>query len=160
MIYMDFLLPPCLQVPRSSPKLPDVTMVLSWGTHGRLTAAKIKSLSSSGLYGDGGTLYLNIAPRGSKSWIQRITINGKRRDIGLGGYPLVSLAEARDKAFQNRKLARSGGDPLAAKRRVNVPTFREAGGTDLRGEPRALAQRQGREDLDAAVGAPRLQTTG
>ena len=93
---------------------------------GRLTAVKIKSLSESGLYGDGGTLYLNIAPRGSKSWIQRITINGKRRDIGLGGYPLVSLAEARDKAFQNRKLARSGGDPLAAKRRVNVPTFREA----------------------------------
>ena len=93
---------------------------------GRLTAAKIKSLANAGLYGDGGTLYLNIAPRGSKSWIQRITINGKRRDIGLGGYPLVSLAEARDKAFQNRKLARSGGDPLAAKRRVNVPTFREA----------------------------------
>lgn len=93
---------------------------------GKLTAAKIKSLSNPGLYGDGGTLYLNVAPGGSKSWIQRITINGKRRDIGLGGYPLVSLAEARDEAFQNRKLARGGGDPLAAKRRVRMPTFREA----------------------------------
>ena len=97
----------------------------------RLTAAKIKSLTNAGLYGDGGTLYLNIAPRGSKSWIQRITINGKRRDIGLGGYPLVSLAEARDKAFQNRKLARSGGDPAGRKaqgQRADLPGSR---GTDL-----------------------------
>ena len=93
---------------------------------GKLTAAKIKSLSKPGLHGDGGTLYLSVAPGGSKSWIQRFTIKGKRRDIGLGGYPLVSLAEAREATFENRKLARSGGDPLAAKRRVMAPTFREA----------------------------------
>ncbi|MCY4495878.1 MAG: integrase arm-type DNA-binding domain-containing protein [Rhodospirillaceae bacterium] len=92
----------------------------------RLTSAKIKSLSVPGLYGDGGTLYLSVSPGGSKSWIQRITINGKRRDLGLGGFPLVSLAEARDKAFENRRLARRGGDPLAAKRKVRMPSFREA----------------------------------
>ena len=92
----------------------------------RLTAERVKSLSKPGRYGDGGTLFLNIAPGGSKSWIQRVTINGVRRDIGLGGFPLVSLAEARDKAFENRKRARSGGDPLADKRRARVPTFREA----------------------------------
>ena len=93
---------------------------------GKLTAAGIKALSRPGLHGDGGTLYLNVAPGGSKSWIQRITIDGRRRDIGLGGFPLVSLAEARQKAFENRKQAREGGDPLAEKRGAAVPTFREA----------------------------------
>ena len=92
----------------------------------KLTVARVKSLSKPGRHGDGGTLFLNVAPGGSKSWIQRLTIDGKRRDIGLGGFPLVSLAEARDKAFENRKLARAGGDPLAAKRRVKLPTFQEA----------------------------------
>ena len=93
---------------------------------GRLTAAEARSLSKPGLHGDGGTLYLAVAPGGSKSWIQRLTIDGKRHDIGLGGFPLVSLAEARHKAFENRRLAWAGGDPRAAKRRARVPTFREA----------------------------------
>ena len=93
---------------------------------GKLTAAKVKSITRSGLHGDGGTLYLKIAPGGTKSWIQRLTIDGRRRDIGLGGFPLVSLAEARDKAFENRRHARGGGDPLAEKRKARVPTFREA----------------------------------
>ena len=91
-----------------------------------LTAAKVKNISDPGMYGDGGTLYLRVAPGGSKSWIQRLTIEGKRCDIGLGGYPLTSLAEARDKAFENRKAARGGGDPLAEKRKARMPTFREA----------------------------------
>ena len=93
---------------------------------GALTVAKLKALSIPGLNGDGGTLYLRVAPRGSKSWIQRLTVNGTRRDIGLGGWPLVTLAEARDLAFENRRLARRGGDPLADKRRTKAPTFREA----------------------------------
>ena len=46
--------------------------------------------------------------------------------MGLGAFPLVTLAEAREKAFDNRRLARSGGDPRAARRRASVPTFREA----------------------------------
>ena len=93
---------------------------------GKLTVVRVRTLSGPGLYGDGGTLYLNVAPGGSKSWIQRLTIHGKRHDIGLGGFPLVSLKEARERAFANRKLARDGGDPLALKRRPEVPTFREA----------------------------------
>ena len=50
--------------------------------------------------------------------MQRLAINGKRHDIGLGGWPLTSLKEARERAFANRKLARDGGDPLAVKRRA------------------------------------------
>ena len=93
---------------------------------GRLTARMVRGLSKPGRYGDGGTLFLNVAPGGSKSWVQRLAINGKRHDIGLGGYPLVTLAEAREQAFENRRLARRGGDPLAAKRRSSAPTFEQA----------------------------------
>ena len=92
----------------------------------RIGAAEAKSIAQSGRYRAGETLFLNVAPGGSKSWVQRLTIDGRRRDIGLGGYPLVSLAEAREAAFENRKLARAGGDPLAEKRRRRTPTFREA----------------------------------
>ena len=92
---------------------------------GNLTAAKLKALSKPGLHGDGGTLFLRVAPGGSKSWTQRLTVGGKRRDIGLGGWPLVTLAEARDQAFENRRLAHRGGDPLADKRGTAAPTFRE-----------------------------------
>ena len=93
---------------------------------GRLTAAIVRALNEPGMYGDGQTLYLRIGPSGSKSWVQRMAIKGKRHDLGLGGYPLVSLAEARETAFENRRLAQKGGDPLAEKRRAQVPTFREA----------------------------------
>ena len=91
-----------------------------------LTARKVKAINEPGLYGDGGTLFLRVAPGGSKQWMQRLTINGKRRDIGLGSVELVTLAEAREAAFENRKLARRGGDPLAARRKASSPTFREA----------------------------------
>ena len=93
---------------------------------GKLNAAMVRGLTKPGRYGDGGTLFLNIAPGGSKSWIQRLAIDGKRHDIGLGGSPLVTLAEAREQAFENRRLARRGGNPLSAKRRARAPTFGEA----------------------------------
>ena len=86
----------------------------------------MKSLSKPGFHGDGGTLYLRIAPGGSKQWMQRIVIGGKRRDLGLGPWPVVSLAEARDKAFENRRSVYQGRDPLAEKRREKTPTFAEA----------------------------------
>jgi integrase len=88
--------------------------------------AKIRKITKPGLHGDGQTLYLAVAPGGSKSWIQRLTIDGKRHDIGLGSWPFISLHEAREAAFSNRRLARTGGDPLAEKRRSRTPTFHEA----------------------------------
>ena len=91
-----------------------------------ISAAQAKSIANPGAYYAGETLYLHVAPGGSKSWVQRLTIHGRRCDIGLGGFPVVSLAEARDMAYRNRKLARAGGDPLAEKRKVKVPVFREA----------------------------------
>ena len=93
---------------------------------GRLRAKQIQTLRP-GRHGDGGTLYLVVEPGGrSRHWVQRLTVDGKRRDLGLGGYPYVGLAEARAAAFTNRQLARRGGDPTAALRTSRVPTFRRA----------------------------------
>ena len=91
-----------------------------------LTATEIKSIKREGIYRAGPTLYLRIAPGGSKSWVQRLTIDRARHDIGLGGYPQVSLAHARKLALQNRELAWAGGDPLALKRKSKLPTFKQA----------------------------------
>ena len=91
----------------------------------KLTGEFVHTVTSAGKYGDENGLILRVTRSGSKQWIQRLTIHGKRRDLGLGGYPLVSLSEARQMAFVNRKLARTGGDPLATKH-SNVPTLEEA----------------------------------
>src|ERR687890_1724389 len=81
-----------------------------------LTAAFVKSVKEPGKYFDGHGLYLRVEPNGSRFWVQRIAIRGKRTELGLGSPSLVSLLEAREKALANRKMARAGGDPLAAKR--------------------------------------------
>ena len=94
--------------------------------HKALSAAFIRS-APPGRHADGNGLYLYVQPSGARSWIQRLVIRGRRRELGLGSVALVSLAEAREKARSNRKLAREGGDPLAEKRRARgVPTFAEA----------------------------------
>ena len=92
-----------------------------------LTSAFVRNVSRAGRYCDGHGLYLDVRPTGSRGWVQRLTIRGRRTELGLGGFPLVSLKEAREKAFANRKLAREGGDPLAEKRRAeSMPTFADA----------------------------------
>ena len=59
---------------------------------GKLTAAHVRAISEPGWYGDWETPYLAAVPEGSKSLVKRPTVNGVRRDLGLGGYPLFSLA--------------------------------------------------------------------
>ena len=81
-----------------------------------LAAAFVRT-APPGRHADGNGLYLFVQPSGTRSWIQRLVIRGRRRELGLGSIALVSLAEAREKALANRKLARESGDPLAEKRR-------------------------------------------
>ena len=91
-----------------------------------LSAAFLRS-APRGRHADGNGLYLFVQPSGTRSWIQRLVVRGRRRELGLGSVALVSLAEAREKALANRKLARQGGDPLAEKHRIEgIPTFAEA----------------------------------
>ena len=89
---------------------------------GRLTAMKVKALREPGRYGDGGGLYLVVRPSGSKSWILRMQVNGRRTDKGLGGFPAVSLAVARRKAEDYRVAVAEGRDPERPK---TIPTFRQ-----------------------------------
>lgn len=94
-----------------------------------LTAAKVRSDLAPGKYYDGGGtgLFLLVRPNGSRFWLQRLTIRGKRTEIGLGSPPLVPLSEARETALENKRMARAGGDPLQAKREAGaVLTFEEA----------------------------------
>ena len=91
-----------------------------------LSAAFVRT-AAPGRYCDGQGLYLFVQPSGTRSWVQRIAIRGRRHELGLGSAVLVPLAEARAKALANRKIAREGGDPLAEKRRAEVtPTFAAA----------------------------------
>ena len=92
----------------------------------KLTATKAKALTESGRYNAGDTLYLVVRDTGSKSWVQRLTIHGRRHDIGLGSFRFVTMAEAREQAFRNQHDARRGGDPIADKRKAQVPSFRDA----------------------------------
>ena len=102
---------------------------------GSLTAAKVRELSKSGRYGDGGGLYLSIAKAGSKSWVMRLRIEGKRTDKGLGGFPSVSLSAARKTADAYRVAVEEGRNPWDKAERDrteraagldHIPTFTEA----------------------------------
>ena len=103
-------------------------------TSGPLNVRRVRDTLAPGRYGDGGGLYLSIAPGGSKQWILRLTVHGRRRDIGLGGVDTsqggvgtVKLEKARQKAREMRRIARAGGDPLTERNRAEgIPTFEEA----------------------------------
>ena len=120
---------------------------------GVMTAAKVKALREPGKYRADQTLYLRVRPSGRKSWVQRLTVHGKRRDIGLGPFELVSLAEARIKAWENRRAVFEGRDPLAERRQAKAPTFREAAARTLEG-----LRSQWRNEKHAAQWATTLET--
>lgn len=83
------------------------------GTGTRLTKSSIKALPLGTVRGDGGNLWIVSSKAGTKRWEFRYTFAGKRRCMGLGAFPEVSVEAARDKAFNNRKRLIDGIDPLA-----------------------------------------------
>jgi integrase len=86
---------------------------------GGLTVAKVKAAKPGKHHDGGGTgLFLLVGKTGGRSWVQRIVINGARREIGIGGFPVVGLADARRAALANKQLAYAGGDPLAERRKT------------------------------------------
>ncbi len=82
----------------------------------RLGTVKINALKTPGYYGDGGGLYLRVRPGGSKSWVFRFTVAGRKRDGGLGRYPTITLAKARELAEECRRLVACGVDPVEQRR--------------------------------------------
>lgn len=73
-------------------------------------------LTKPGYYCDGAGLYLQIAKGGSKSWVLRYTVDRKPREMGLGSFATFSLADARKRAIEQRKMLADGIDPIEAKR--------------------------------------------
>jgi len=92
--------------------------------HG-LSNLKVERAKRPGMYADGGSLYLRVAEGGSKQWIFRYTVNGRNRDMGLGPVHTLTLAEARERATEARKLRLDGIDPIANKR-ARVAALRAA----------------------------------
>jgi integrase len=95
-----------------------------------LSARSVQSLKTRGFYCDGGGLYLQVSKGGSKSWVFRFALNGRKRDMGLGGFATFTLAEARERARKMRQLVASGIDPIddrKAKRAgaASMLTFRQ-----------------------------------
>jgi integrase len=78
----------------------------------RLKPVNIARAKRPGLYADGGNLYLQISDFGTKSWVIRFTLHGRAREMGLGPLHTVTLAEAREKAREARKLLLEGVDPI------------------------------------------------
>ena len=93
-------------------------------------SARMVRHAGPGSHVDGNGLMLRVRAGGARSWVQRLMVHGRRVDIGLGSADLVSLAEARRAAADNRAVARTGGDP----RRARTVTFAEA-------EPPARAEK-------------------
>ena len=125
-----------------------------------LSATQVKALSVPGRYSDGGGLHLFITKAGRKSWVLRITIDGRRRDIGLGGYPSVSLARAREKSAEYRDVIAEGRDPVAEKRAPAMPTFREAAHAVHKTNKPRWRNDPARCRMDPDPGTPRDAGTG
>jgi integrase len=81
-----------------------------------LTARFVETVTAPGKYHDGQGLILRVQPNGAKQWIQRITIRGKRCELGLGSPPAIPLATARKLALDYRGAAMMGRDPAQERR--------------------------------------------
>ncbi|MCC1495044.1 site-specific integrase [Cognatishimia sp. F0-27] len=90
-----------------------------------LSARKVEA-AAPGRHGDGRGLFLYVKPSGARSWVLRYQVQGWRRDLGLGAYPAVNLAMARDRAAEARRVIAEGGDPIAKKRQAKPKAFRDA----------------------------------
>ena len=88
----------------------------------KLNAQKVKT-AGPGRHGDGRGLFLYVKPSGARSWVLRYQMQGRRRDLGLGAFPDVTLAMARDRATEARRLIADGGDPIAQKKQTKPKTF-------------------------------------
>ena len=98
------------------------------GLH-RLSHQRVLKLKAPGKYEDGGGLRLVVDQQLNKRWVLRLTIKGKRRELGLGSFPKVSLEVARNKAAELRSQAADGTDQRAAEtkqKRARGVTFEEA----------------------------------
>ena len=89
-----------------------------------LTALEVKQARTPGVYPDGLGLRLRVEEGGAKRWVLRLTVRGRRRDVGLGSAADVSLLEVRERAAELRKAARDGRDPVTVQRAARTSILR------------------------------------
>ncbi len=89
---------------------------------GKYTNVAVQALMKPGVYGDGGGLYLQVRAVGQRSWLFRYKLNGKAHWMGLGGFPAVTLAQARNQAELTRRKLRDGIDPITERRAAKAAT--------------------------------------
>lgn len=127
-----------------------------------LTARKVETLKTPGLFADGNGLYLQVTAAGAKTWIFRFQIDGRRRDMGLGSAGIVSLADARQVVLDARRMVRDGLDPIEARNAAKAAaavqiaratTFRECAEAFIEGN-----QAGWRNDKHAAQWSSTLKT--
>ncbi len=82
----------------------------------RLSAVEVKGINRKGMYHDGGGLYLQVSAGGAKSWIYRFMLDGRPHEMGLGPVNAISLAEARKRAAECRRMRLDGIDPIEARK--------------------------------------------
>jgi integrase len=105
--------------------------------HNLLSAPQVKNLTAAGTYTDGDGLTLRISDTGARSWVMRLTIDRKRRNVGLGSYPAVGLGEARRLASEHRRAVLDGENPVEDKKaateerkaKAAIPTFADVATT-------------------------------
>lgn len=115
-----------------------------------LSATFVRQIRAPGFYGDGrgghglSLLVKEMASSGriSKCFVQRIRIDGRAHNLGLGAFPLVSLAEARATALENAQLARKGKHP----REHAIPTFSQAAEKVIEGRRATWTHARGEEE--------------
>jgi integrase len=131
-------------------------------TLNRLSVAKVKGAKNPGMYADGGSLYLRVAKGGSKQWIFRYVTDGRMRDMGIGPAHTLTLAEAREKARDARKLRLEGLDPIVAKHAqraaqratdAKAMTFRQCAEQFIREHEKKWTNAKHRHDWIASLAA-------
>ncbi len=93
---------------------------------GKLTAIGVKNLTKPGVYGDGAGLASQVRSSSARSWVLRYMRDGKAHWLGLGGYPSLSLAEAREVGAAARRLITQGKDPIDHRRANRAARAAEA----------------------------------
>lgn len=137
-----------------------------------LSALAVRNLAHPGPGGNvtfavGGVagLYLQITPNGARSWLLRYAIDGERHGMGLGPFPEVSLATAREKAREARAVIRAGGDPLAEKRearaaRRSAITFADAAEATIKAKAPEFRSEKHRKQWRATLDTYALPVIG
>jgi integrase len=104
----------------------------------KLSDLKLRGLKKPGFYSDGDRLYFRVASAEARGWILRYTLHGKSRDMGLGSYPEISLASARERAKEARELVSQGVDPIDARAHQRAAAREEEAERRAREKPKTF----------------------